>query len=372
MTKPVIIKREVKGTPLTYTELDDNFQNLDDATITLQAGTGGTNIVSDLNGKITLVAGTNITLSGDNTAKTLTISSTASGSGITDVVQDTTPQLGGNLDVNGNSIVSVSNGNITLAPNGTGKVVISATNFPTNTGTSGQALITDGAGQASWSSTSPAVGFGTENKIPRYDSSNYKIVGSNLQTSVIGSTTYLNVGSSTDNVQVGTSTSHVVYGNSGYQTLTTNSHTVNSSGAINLNADFTGTETNISMSSGTIQLNSQSSSGGVSTNRTIFSNVAAGVSSIDRAGTQASYANGATVDFSNFSGMIIVNRQDTGSGNVALWIVGSGGAVKLGDSIGNQSGTIAAHAPIDGYRWTNNTGGTITASFAAIRTRNGA
>jgi hypothetical protein len=41
-----------------------------------------------------------------------------------DVVDDTTPQLGGNLDVNGNSIVSVSNGNIPLSPDGTGVVKI--------------------------------------------------------------------------------------------------------------------------------------------------------------------------------------------------------------------------------------------------------
>jgi len=41
---------------------------------------------------------------------------------IADVVEDTTPQLGGNLDVNGNDIVSVSNGNIDILPNGTGKV----------------------------------------------------------------------------------------------------------------------------------------------------------------------------------------------------------------------------------------------------------
>jgi len=75
MTKPVIIKRQVKGTPLTYAELDTNFQNLDDATITLKAGTGGVDVVSDLNGTITLVAGTGIVLSGDNTAKTVTISS---------------------------------------------------------------------------------------------------------------------------------------------------------------------------------------------------------------------------------------------------------------------------------------------------------
>ena len=45
-------------------------------------------------------------------------------SGISDVVADTTPQLGGSLDVNGQDIVSVSNGNITLTPNGTGLVRI--------------------------------------------------------------------------------------------------------------------------------------------------------------------------------------------------------------------------------------------------------
>ncbi len=45
--------------------------------------------------------------------------------GIDEVVEDTTPQLGGNLDVNGNEIVSVSNGDIVIAPDGTGKVRIS-------------------------------------------------------------------------------------------------------------------------------------------------------------------------------------------------------------------------------------------------------
>jgi hypothetical protein len=47
-----------------------------------------------------------------------------SGGGISNVVEDTTPQLGGDLDVNGNSIVSVSNGDIALAPNGTGVVQV--------------------------------------------------------------------------------------------------------------------------------------------------------------------------------------------------------------------------------------------------------
>ena len=55
------------------------------------------------------------------------ITSASSGTApLVNVVEDTTPQLGGSLDVNGQSIVSVSNGNITLAPNGTGKVIISS------------------------------------------------------------------------------------------------------------------------------------------------------------------------------------------------------------------------------------------------------
>lgn len=48
------------------------------------------------------------------------------GGGLNDVVDDTTPQLGGDLDVNGNDIVSVSNGDINITPNGTGRVVISS------------------------------------------------------------------------------------------------------------------------------------------------------------------------------------------------------------------------------------------------------
>ena len=51
------------------------------------------------------------------------VDANAGGSGgISNVVEDTTPQLGGSLDVNGNAIVSVSNGNIALTPNGSGLV----------------------------------------------------------------------------------------------------------------------------------------------------------------------------------------------------------------------------------------------------------
>ena len=53
-----------------------------------------------------------------------------SGSEISNVVEDTTPQLGGDLDMNGNDIVTTSNANIDLAPNGTGKVVVKGNTNP--------------------------------------------------------------------------------------------------------------------------------------------------------------------------------------------------------------------------------------------------
>ena len=46
------------------------------------------------------------------------------GSGINSVVEDTTPQLGGDLDINGFKIISSSNGNIELDPDGTGDVIL--------------------------------------------------------------------------------------------------------------------------------------------------------------------------------------------------------------------------------------------------------
>ena len=56
------------------------------------------------------------------------VSGLATSGAISNVSEDTTPQLGGDLDVNGQDIVSVSNGNITLTPNGTGVVRIDGSN----------------------------------------------------------------------------------------------------------------------------------------------------------------------------------------------------------------------------------------------------
>jgi hypothetical protein len=187
MAKPTIVTRAGLGRALTWTEGDANLTNLQDATITLQAGTGGTNVVSDLNGTVTLVAGTNVTLSGDNTAKTVTINSTASGgastlndltdvtitgspstgqvlkwstatsqwtnqadAGIDGVYADPNPSLGGNLTVMGYSIVSSGGGDIAITPNSTGNIVLDGQKWPQADGTANQILKTDGAGQLSW------------------------------------------------------------------------------------------------------------------------------------------------------------------------------------------------------------------------------
>jgi len=64
-----------------------------------------------------------------------------------EIKYDTTPQLGGDLDVNGNSIVSVSNGDISITPDGTGDVILDGLKYPQADGTTGQFLKTDGSGQ---------------------------------------------------------------------------------------------------------------------------------------------------------------------------------------------------------------------------------
>ena len=57
-------------------------------------------------------------------ARSAIVAGLATSGAISNVVEDTTPQLGGNLDMNGADIVTTSNANIELAPNGTGTVVI--------------------------------------------------------------------------------------------------------------------------------------------------------------------------------------------------------------------------------------------------------
>ena len=83
-----------------------------------------------------------------------------------DIVSDLSPQLGADLDINGNSIVSVSNGNISITPDGSGKVILDGLSHPTADGTNGQALVTDGAGNLSFGDVSVSLSAVGESIIP--------------------------------------------------------------------------------------------------------------------------------------------------------------------------------------------------------------
>jgi len=158
------------GTNITTSVTEDSAGNANvvingtdlNTTYTIGAVVDGANANFTLTGSdastdtIQFVAGSNITLNVDS-AGAIEIAATDA-VGITNIVEDTTPQLGGDLDVNGNSIVSTSSGNITIAPNGTGNiqltpatgnVVIDYATWPAE-GTNGYVLSTNGAGTLSW------------------------------------------------------------------------------------------------------------------------------------------------------------------------------------------------------------------------------
>ena len=94
---------------------------------------------------------------------TLALTSDIGSSGIASVAADSTPQLGGDLDVNGNAIVSASNGNIAITPNGSGKVIIDGLSHPVADGNAGQVLKTDGSGNLAFASVGSLAGAGISN-----------------------------------------------------------------------------------------------------------------------------------------------------------------------------------------------------------------
>ena len=124
-----------KGSALTFAELDNNFidvLNNKIQALQVDADTGSVTVgQAQSNGVLTVIGGTNVTTSvTEDSAGNASITIDATDSvGISNVVEDTTPQLGGDLDINANSIVSTANGDITLAPNGTGDVILGTMTF---------------------------------------------------------------------------------------------------------------------------------------------------------------------------------------------------------------------------------------------------
>jgi hypothetical protein len=125
-----------KGSALTYAELDNNFVHLlrqGSVSVAGDSGTQQTLGESDRDSTLIIAGGTgiNTTVSAPDSAgaTTLTIDSTVSG-GLSELSGDTSPQLGGDLDMNSFDIVTTSNATIDLAPNGTGYVEVKGNTNP--------------------------------------------------------------------------------------------------------------------------------------------------------------------------------------------------------------------------------------------------
>ena len=92
-----------------------------------------------------------------------TIDLVVSASGIASLADDSSPQLGGNLDVVTHGIVSTSNRNIAITPNGSGKVILDGLSHPVADGNAGQVLKTDGSGNLGFASVGSLAGAGIQN-----------------------------------------------------------------------------------------------------------------------------------------------------------------------------------------------------------------
>jgi hypothetical protein len=87
MTKPVIVTRTSKGAPLTRTELDNNFSNIDNATIGVSDGTNSGTL--DLNDTLNFTASGNATVVYNSSTKTLTVGTSGGGSSALSSLSDT-------------------------------------------------------------------------------------------------------------------------------------------------------------------------------------------------------------------------------------------------------------------------------------------
>ena len=118
---------------------------------------------------------------------------------LNNVVEDTTPQLGGNLDVNGQSIVSASGGNIAITPDTTGSVIIDGLTHPQADGSASQSLVTNGTGTLSFASRLANV---VEDTTPQLGG-NLDVQASSITTSTVNGGITLTP-NGTGNVTLGT------------------------------------------------------------------------------------------------------------------------------------------------------------------------
>jgi len=119
----------------TNTAVNSTDLDIADKTIVLNKGETGAGVTSPVHSGIEIDRGTltNTGLRYNDTSNKWELTNDGStwadilagaSVGILNVVEDITPQLGGALDVNGQTITSASNGDIVVDPNGTGQLKI--------------------------------------------------------------------------------------------------------------------------------------------------------------------------------------------------------------------------------------------------------
>jgi hypothetical protein len=169
-----------------------------------------------------------------------------SGSGLNNIVEDASPQLGGNLDVNGFVITSVSNSNITLSPNGTGGVRIVSPSQSNGGYGPAALLITDNDG------TPNNIEFSASDQTQIFTGDGY-ISANNL---TLASSGYVRFTSANNRVQIGDGSTLGTLTTGGAGNLRINTNSGTNSGEILL-ANGVGGDIQISPnSSGRVLLNS--------------------------------------------------------------------------------------------------------------------
>lgn len=112
----------------------------------LRRGTSGTRTsITPAAGELIYTTDNKLIYVGDGSTAGGTL---VSGGGLNDIVNDTTPQLGGNLDVNGFTITSAGNGSVNIDADGTGEVLLQGSlsiDFAGNIQKTGELNITSNA-----------------------------------------------------------------------------------------------------------------------------------------------------------------------------------------------------------------------------------
>ena len=150
-------KTKLAGIDTSADVTDATTVNAAGAVMNTDLATKGTIVVGDGSGDPTILSvGTNnhVLVADSNEASGVKWATVPAGSGLSNVVEDTTPQLGGDLDVNGNDIVSTSNANINIIPNGTGDVNLDADTIRVGDNNTDTTITTQGTGDLTLSTNS--------------------------------------------------------------------------------------------------------------------------------------------------------------------------------------------------------------------------